>query len=114
MYLGEIVETAPVSALFEGPKHPYTMALLSAVPLPDPRLKRRRILLAGDVPSPLHPPTGCRFHPRCPERMAICPREVPATREVSAGHRVACHLHAAGPVWEPSLPGAEKRAADAA
>jgi oligopeptide transport system ATP-binding protein len=113
MYLGEIVETAPVAALFEGPKHPYTVALLSAVPLPDPRRKRRRILLAGDVPSPLQPPTGCRFHPRCPECMAICPRETPVTREVSHGHRVACHLHTEGPVWEPAPPGAEKRATSA-
>jgi oligopeptide transport system ATP-binding protein len=113
MYLGEIVETAPVAALFEGPKHPYTVALLSAVPLPDPRRKRRRILLTGDVPSPLHPPTGCRFHPRCPERMAICPQEAPLTREIAPGHRVACHLHTAGPVWEPSAPGAAVRAAAA-
>ena len=104
MYLGEIVETAPVETLFEEPKHPYTVALLSAVPMPDPKRKRRRVLLTGDVPSPLHPPEGCRFHPRCPERMAICSREAPITREISPGHRVACHLHTDGAVWTPAAP----------
>ncbi|MFZ7127452.1 MAG: ABC transporter ATP-binding protein [Desulfobacterales bacterium] len=104
MYLGEIVETAAVETLFQTPKHPYTIALLSAVPMPDPRRKRRRILIPGDVPSPLHPPEGCRFHPRCPERMTICSREAPATRETAPGHRVACHLHTNGPVWEPAPP----------
>jgi len=104
MYLGEIVETAPVETLFEEPKHPYTVALLSAVPMPDPKRKRHRVLLTGDVPSPLHPPEGCRFHPRCPERMAICSREAPITRETSPGHRVACHLHADGTVWTPAAP----------
>jgi oligopeptide transport system ATP-binding protein len=114
MYLGQIVETAPVQVLFEAPKHPYTMALLSAVPMPDPRRKRRRILLTGDVPSPLHPPEGCRFHPRCPERMAICSQEMPVTREAGPGHRVACHLHTEGPVWEPVPPEEEFRAEHAA
>lgn len=107
MYLGEIVEQAPVSALFEAPRHPYTLALLSAVPVPDPRRPRRRIRLSGDVPSPLQPPSGCRFHPRCPERMPVCSREAPPMRELAAGHRAACHLHTDGPVWQPAPPAGE-------
>jgi oligopeptide/dipeptide ABC transporter ATP-binding protein len=104
MYLGEIVEEAPVGALFDHPRHPYTLALLSAVPVPDPRRRRQRIRLTGDVPSPLHPPSGCRFHPRCPERMPICSQEAPPMRELADRHRAACHLHTDGPVWQPVPP----------
>lgn len=92
MYLGEIVELAPVQTLYSAPLHPYTRSLLSAVPVPNPRLKKKRIILEGDVPSPIDPPSGCKFHPRCPERMAICQKEAPAVRELPGGHRVACHL----------------------
>ena len=92
MYLGKIVETAEAKALLLEPKHPYTKALISAVPAIDPESKQRRIILPGDVPSPIHPPAGCPFHPRCP--MADndrCPRELPPLREVSPGHSSACH-----------------------
>ena len=105
MYLGEIVEEAPVGELFDHPRHPYTLALLSAVPLPDPRRRRQRIRLTGDVPSPVNPPPGCRFHPRCPERMPVCSREAPPMRELADGHRAACHLHTGGPLWQPVPPG---------
>jgi len=92
MYLGHIVETAPARALIGAPQHPYTQALISAVPEVDPDSKRARILLSGDVPSPIHPPAGCPFHPRCPVAEARCRREAPAWREVSPGHFAACHL----------------------
>jgi oligopeptide/dipeptide ABC transporter ATP-binding protein len=105
MYLGQIVEMAPAEALYESPRHPYTLALLSAVPVPDPKQRRRRIILKGDVPSPLKPPPGCRFHPRCPECMPVCRQQAPAMREVAAAHRVACHLHTEGPEWRPVPPG---------
>ena len=93
MYLGRIVEFAPRDALFARPAHPYTRALLSAIPVPDPDVEasRRRIILAGDAPSPINPPTGCNFHPRCPWATPICAVEVPVTEVVSGGHRVACH-----------------------
>ncbi len=97
MYLGQIVESAGTAALFDSPHHPYTQALLSAVPAPDPRRRRRRIILQGDVPSPIKPPPGCRFHPRCPQRMPICEREMPAPRRVGDGHIAACHLYPEGP-----------------
>jgi oligopeptide/dipeptide ABC transporter ATP-binding protein len=92
MYLGKIVETAASKAVVTQPKHPYTQALLSAVPVVDPDSKRQRIVLPGDVPSPINPPSGCPFHPRCPVAEARCKTEVPALREVSPGHFAACHL----------------------
>jgi peptide/nickel transport system ATP-binding protein/oligopeptide transport system ATP-binding protein len=92
MYLGRIVELAEKKALFARPRHPYTEALLSAVPVPDPRTRRKRIILKGDVPSPSRPPPGCHFHTRCPYAEARCRTESPALREVAPGHVVACHL----------------------
>ncbi|HEY8431425.1 MAG TPA: dipeptide ABC transporter ATP-binding protein [Sandaracinaceae bacterium] len=93
MYLGRVVELARSEAIYEDPKHPYTKALLSAVPVPDPERKRSRIVLTGDVPSPLDPPPGCHFHPRCPvAKKGLCDREAPELRELSPGHTVACHL----------------------
>jgi peptide/nickel transport system ATP-binding protein/oligopeptide transport system ATP-binding protein len=94
MYLGRIVELAPRRALFANPQHPYTEALLSAVPVPDPdpSIRRARIILPGDVPSPIKPPSGCRFHTRCPYVFDRCRSESPELREVAPGRHVACHL----------------------
>ncbi|PGK47726.1 peptide ABC transporter substrate-binding protein [Bacillus anthracis] len=91
MYLGTIVETAPRDELFTNPLHPYTKALLSAVPIPDPTVKRERIILEGDIPSPANPPSGCRFHTRCPFATDICKQTVPEFRNVGKEHYVACH-----------------------
>jgi len=93
MYLGRIVELASSRELYTSPKHPYTEALLSAVPVPDPTAKRRRIVLQGDVPNPIQPPPGCHFHPRCPHVMERCRIESPQLREVAPGHVAACHLN---------------------
>ena len=92
MYLGKIAEMATCEELFRNPSHPYTQALMSAIPKPNPRLKRDRIILEGDVASPLNPPTGCRFHPRCPIAKERCSIEVPELREISPEHQVACHF----------------------
>jgi oligopeptide/dipeptide ABC transporter ATP-binding protein len=90
MYLGKMVELASRDDLFRNPLHPYSQALMSAIPIPDPRVKRDRIILTGDVPSPLRPPSGCRFHPRCPVAMAHCKVEEPKFKEVSPNHFTAC------------------------
>jgi len=93
MYLGKIVEYTDKRSLFRAPLHPYTEALLSAVPVPNPRLKRTKRIVEGDVPSPMNPPSGCAFHTRCPHKTARCVSEAPVLRDVGAGHLVACHLH---------------------
>ena len=92
MYLGKIVEIAERRSLFANPRHPYTRALLSAVPVPDPTARRDRIILTGDVPSPISPPSGCRFHTRCPYVFDRCRTEEPVLREVGEGQKAACHL----------------------
>jgi peptide/nickel transport system ATP-binding protein len=92
MYLGKIVELTDKTSLFTSPLHPYTEALLAAVPIPEPKAKKKRIILAGDVPSPITPPPGCRFHTRCPYAEEICSRLEPPIQEVRPGHAVACHL----------------------
>ena len=91
MYLGHIVEEAEAAELFADPLHPYTRVLLSAVPSPDPHVKKQRTVLEGDLPSPIDPPTGCVFHTRCPKAKECCRHELPPMREVSPGHKVACH-----------------------
>jgi oligopeptide transport system ATP-binding protein len=93
MYLGRIVEVAPARVLYTSPRHPYTEALLSAVPIPDPTVKRHRIVLQGDVPNPIRPPSGCHFHPRCPHVMERCRHETPLLREIEPGRMAACHLN---------------------
>jgi peptide/nickel transport system ATP-binding protein/oligopeptide transport system ATP-binding protein len=98
MYVGRIVESGSRNDIFEGTNHPYTQALLSAVPIPDPSAMRERIILEGDVPSPIDPPPGCRFHPRCFIREPICSRIEPRLTDVGDGHVIACHVRA--PVQE--------------
>jgi oligopeptide transport system ATP-binding protein len=92
MYLGKLVELADSDQLYEDPKHPYTKALLSAIPIPDPTVRRERIVLKGDLPSPANPPSGCRFHTRCPMAQEICKTEEPPLRDVGGGHMSACHF----------------------
>ena len=101
MYLGRIVELADKRQLFANPQHPYTEALLSAVPVPEPAAVSQRIVLQGDVPSPINPPTGCHFHPRCPYALARCRSEAPSMREIEPGHFAACHLRP-GAAAQPS------------
>lgn len=96
MYLGKIVEEAPADAIFRTPTHPYTKALMAAIPVPNPAARRIRATLEGDVPSPLNPPPGCRFHTRCSQVMRVCSAEEPASFEVAPGHKVACHLFGSG------------------
>ncbi|MHA6260290.1 ABC transporter ATP-binding protein [Sporosarcina sp. CAU 1771] len=93
MYLGKIVELANSEDLYEKPLHPYTQALLSAVPVPDPDFVKNEILLDGDIPNPANPPTGCTFHTRCPYKMDICVTSIPKLQEMNQGHSVACHLY---------------------
>lgn len=99
MYLGQIVEIGPAETVYAPPYHPYTEALLSAVPIPDPDVEQKALRLGGDVPSALHPPAGCRFHTRCPRREEflpdggrICETEPPPWRNVGEGHRILCHI----------------------
>jgi len=91
MYLGKIVEIAEESKLYTNPQHPYTQALLSAIPIPNPEIKRERIILSGDITSPIEPPPGCRFQSRCPVALDKCFKEEPLLRECSDGHFAACH-----------------------
>lgn len=93
MYLGRVVEIAPSRDLYTHPKHPYTEALLSAVPIPDPKAKKKRIVLTGDVPNPVNRPTGCHFHPRCPKATERCKVEEPVLKNVGMQHQAACHLN---------------------
>jgi len=93
MYLGKIVETGTYRQVYTDPKHPYTQALLSAIPVPDPKQGRDRVILKGDVPSPIHPPPGCHFHPRCPYRMDICPTREPELKDVGDKHWASCFLY---------------------
>ncbi|MGM0664204.1 MAG: ABC transporter ATP-binding protein [Thermodesulfobacteriota bacterium] len=93
MYLGKIVEFARFDELYMNPKHPYTKALLSAIPAPNPHGRAKRIILAGDVPSPINPPPGCHFHPRCPKRMDVCSEVRPELKDLGGGHSVSCFLY---------------------
>jgi oligopeptide transport system ATP-binding protein len=103
MYLGRLAELADAEDLYRTPLHPYTQALLSALPLPDPRRKRQRTILRGDVPSPIDPPPGCRFHTRCPHIQDICRQQVPELQEIRPGHLAACHF--AGQIDAPAVLG---------
>ncbi|MGG1680072.1 oligopeptide/dipeptide ABC transporter ATP-binding protein, partial [Neobacillus sp. NRS-1170] len=92
MYLGKVVEIAEKKALFDSPHHPYTKALLSSIPVPNPTYSREKVILKGDVPSPIDPPSGCRFHTRCPFATERCKMEEPALREINKNHYVSCHF----------------------
>ena len=96
MYLGKLVEIGPTADIFEHTAHPYTQALFSAIPQPDPLAEKEEIILEGDVPSPINPPSGCRFHPRCPHMMPICKEVEPQLAAIGGPHRCACHLHSGG------------------
>jgi len=100
MYLGKIVEMAPGAELYRQPKHPYTEALLSAIPIPNPRSEKKRRILQGDVPSPINPPTGCRFHTRCIYRKPECQRFEPEFVDIGGGHYAACPVRAGGGFME--------------
>ena len=102
MYVGRIVEVGETDEIFSAPKHPYTAALLSAVPEPDPRLRGKRIVLQGDVANPAAPPSGCHFHPRCPHAIDLCRTQAPPQQEIASGHFVSCHRAS-----ELKLPGVE-------
>jgi oligopeptide/dipeptide ABC transporter ATP-binding protein len=93
MYLGKIVEKAGTREIFRAPLHPYSTILFSAVPIPNPNLTRERLSIKGEIPSPINPPSGCRFHTRCPRAMDICRRVMPELKDVEEGHLVACHLY---------------------
>lgn len=93
MYLGNLVEIGPKKDIFKNPLHPYTKALFSAIPIPDPTVRKERVILQGDIPSPANPPKGCKFHTRCPNAMEICKQEAPVEREFENGHKVSCHLY---------------------
>ena len=93
MYLGGLVETGTTADIFANPLHPYTEALFSAIPMPDPDLKRNRIILEGNIPSPANPPKGCKFHTRCRKCMEICKNQVPEVKDMGNGHKVRCHLY---------------------
>ncbi len=99
MYLGKLVEVANVDALYNDTRHPYTEALMSAVPIPDPTIKRERIILEGDVPTPINPPSGCRFHPRCRYAKAVCKGEEPPLVDIGNEHYVACYFPESRPIW---------------
>ncbi len=92
MYLGKLVEVGPLKTIYTAPLHPYTKALMDAVPVPDPRQKRDRLILKGEIPNPIDPPSGCRFHPRCPYAKKVCAEQEPQMKEVEENHRVACHM----------------------
>ena len=92
MYLGQLVEMAESEELFRCQLHPYTATLISSIPIPDPTYSAQRIILEGEVPSPINPPSGCRFHPRCPYAKDVCKEQAPAMQELSPGHFVACHF----------------------
>ena len=93
MYLGNLVEYGETDDIFANPLHPYTKALFSAIPIPDPTVKRERVVLQGSIPSPANPPSGCKFHTRCPYATERCKTEAPKQREVEPGHYVVCHLY---------------------
>ena len=92
MYLGKVAEIGTKDDIFKNPQHPYTKALFSAIPVPDPTVKMERIVLEGSIPSPANPPAGCKFHTRCPNCMEQCKREIPQQREIEPGHFLACHF----------------------
>ena len=93
MYLGNLVEYGETADIFKNPLHPYTKALFSAIPIPDPKVKKERIVLEGSIPSPANPPQGCKFHTRCAHCMEKCKHEVPVQKEIEPGHYVVCHLY---------------------